>query len=256
MKAPISYRKNIPFFCEKTETDFQKDIYERYEEMVLRQSALQLADELWGNYPMQAVLNFAEEHYPQKEIENILEIGSGVGRWIATVAQKHPLSNCWGIDYSYQMLKRAHEFWVEGREIEIDLSNKGFPQPLQIKGFQIPNLKFGLAKASELPFADQSQDLVLNSFLLDRLDDPAKALKEMFRVLKPNGKLILISPLNFNQAEHWQSFYPPIKIRQLLNSLGFELLAWEENMNIREPLDARNNHIQWNCLAFVAQKKA
>jgi ubiquinone/menaquinone biosynthesis C-methylase UbiE len=254
MKSPISYRKGIPFFCPKSETDFQKDVYERYDEMVVRQSAIHLADELWGGYPMQAIFDFANVHYPTYDVQHMLEIGCGVGRWIATLAQIYPEASCWGIDYSYQMLKRAREFWIQGKAIRIDLSNKGFPKILQAKGQRLSNLQLGLAEATELPFAQDSQGLIVSSFLLDRLDEPAKGLAEMHRVLAPDGKLILITPLNFNQASHWQTLYPPIKLHRVLTQMGFTILDWKEAFAIQEPLDARGNVVTWNCLGCVASK--
>jgi SAM-dependent methyltransferase len=254
MKPPISYRKEIPFFYPKSEIEFRKDPYERYDSMVLRQSALHLADTLWGGYPMQAVFDFAQAHYPMAGITNILEIGCGVGRWIATLAQHYPGATCWGIDYSYQMLKRAHECWIQGKEVIIDLSDKGFPEPLRLPGYQLPNLQIGLAKAEELPFEANSQDMIVSAFLLDRLEDPLKGLLEFARVLKPEGIFLLISPLNFAQAVHWEALYPPIKIHALLGEIGFKLRSWNEALRIEEPLDARGNRISWQCLALAASK--
>ena len=253
MKTPISYRKGIPFFYNKTDIDFQKDVYERYDSMVQRQSALHLADPLWGEYPMQAVLDFAAAYYPD-DAKAILEVGCGVGRWIATLAQHYPQATCWGIDYSYQMLKRANEFWVHGKDLHLDWSNKGFVEALNIKGHQLSNLNLGLAKTSDLPFSDASQDLLVNSFLLDRLDNPAKGLGEMYRVLRPNGRLILMTPLNFDQAIHWENLYPLRKIYDLFIQIGFTILEWREELIIEEPLDARGNGIAWKCLGVVASK--
>ncbi|MEL7020812.1 MAG: methyltransferase domain-containing protein, partial [Bacteroidota bacterium] len=125
MKSPLSHRNGIPFFCHKSAKDFQRDVYERYDEMVVRQSALHLADQLWKSYPMQRVLDFAASYYTSAPGQHIAEVGCGVGRWIAHIAQTLPLSNCWGIDYSYQMLRRANEFWRLGKEVTIDLSSKG-----------------------------------------------------------------------------------------------------------------------------------
>ena len=254
MNTPIAYRKGIPFYYDKSEVEFQKDIYERYDTLVVRQSALHLADQLWGKYPMQGVFDFASPHYPDSDIEHILELGCGVGRWIATLAQIYPQASCWGVDYSYQMLKRAREFWLLGEDISMDLSNKGFLQPLTSTGHQLTNLNLGLAKASDLPFSDSSQDLILNSFLLDRLDDPAKGLAEMYRILQPNGKLIIVTPLNFDQARHWRNFHPPIKIYQVLTQIGFNILDWKEELTIEEPLDVRGNVVTWNCIGLVASK--
>lgn len=254
MKTPISYRNEIPFYTEKTEADYRKDIYERYDEMVVRQSALHLADGLWGKYPMQTVLDFAKDHYSLEKVAHILEIGCGVGRWIGTLAQTYPQATCWGIDYSYQMLKRAQEFWIQGKEVLIDLSDKGFPEKLKVRGKQLDNLRLGLAKAASLPFADNSQDLVVNSFLLDRLPEPDKGLVEMHRVLKPNGKLILITPLNFNQLKHWETLYPPTKLNHLFHQIGFDILQEQKEMIIEEPLDRQGNMVVWKCIGWVANK--
>ena len=35
MEKPVSYRMQIPFFIKKSETDFQKDLYERFDDMVV-----------------------------------------------------------------------------------------------------------------------------------------------------------------------------------------------------------------------------
>ena len=254
MRASIYNRKGIPFFHDKTTLEFKQDIYERYDEMVIRQTALHLVDKIWDKIPFQPVFDFAEKHSSDSSNINILEIGCGVGKWIASLSTKNPNSICWGVDYSYQMLKRANECWVEGKEISIDLMSKGLGQHF-IKGEQIPNLKFGLAKAEKLPFEDNSQDLVVSSFLLDRLEEPRKGLEEMHRVLKASGQLILISPLNFNTAENWKMYFPSCKLSDVLVEIGFEIIEWKEDMIIDEPMDARGNVVQWSCLAFVVSKR-
>lgn len=255
MKQPHSYRKGIPFFCVKTEGEFQRDVYERYDPMVVRQSALHLADDLWGGYPMQEVLDMTHDYHPQDFIQDILGIGCGVGRWIASLAQMYPQSHCWGIDYSYQMLRQARDYWTQGKDILLDLSGKGFSDVLYLKGHQLANLNFGLANATDLPFDDNSQDLIVSSFLLDRLNDPTACLHELYRTLRPRGRLIVVTPLNFDQATSWQTLYPPIKIRDLLLQIGFKVLEWKDGIYIQEPLDLRGNCIAWNCLCFVATKR-
>ena len=255
MKPPISHRKGIPFFCDKSEKDFLADIYERYADVVLRQVALHLGDELWGHYPMQQVLDFADDFYPYDPHQHILEIGCGVGRWIAHLAQRFPKTTCWGIDYSYQMLKQANSFWVAGKDITIDLSNNGFPKTQVVKGKEIKNLKFGLADASDLPFSGNSHDLIVHSFLLDRLEDPIQCLREMFRVLKSGGRLVMVTPLNFKNAKLWDTLYPVIKINDVLTHIGYSILEWQEDLQIIESLDAHGNSISWKCLGVVAGKE-
>ena len=54
-----------------------------------------------------------------------------------------------------------------------------------------PELEFEFADAMSLPFQDQSFDVVTISFGLRNVQDYKVALKEMFRVLKPGGRLVI-----------------------------------------------------------------
>ncbi len=55
----------------------------------------------------------------------------------------------------------------------------------------IPNLSFVEADATALPFADAEFDTVTISFGLRNVNDPDKALREMLRVTKPGGSLVI-----------------------------------------------------------------
>jgi SAM-dependent methyltransferase len=48
--------------------------------------------------------------------------------------------------------------------------------------------------ALKLPFRDNSIDAIMNVFVLEHVTDPARAIREMARVLKPGGKLFLVGP--------------------------------------------------------------
>lgn len=254
MKKPIKQRRGIPFFYDKSESEFSRDTYERYDPMVIRQSALHFGDELWGGYPMQAVLDFSNENWPTHPVNNIVELGCGVGRWIGEIAEANPHFQCWGIDYSYQLLRRAEEVWVKEGPISVDLSRYGLSHDHIIQGRSCKNVDFGLAKAEYLPFDDESMDVVMSSFLFDRLDDPLKGLREMIRILKPSGRILMITPLNFTCSNHWHQFYPPIKIHSTLKELGLNILDWTEDLATTEPLDIRGNKVVWKSLGVVCVK--
>jgi demethylmenaquinone methyltransferase/2-methoxy-6-polyprenyl-1,4-benzoquinol methylase len=65
--------------------------------------------------------------------------------------------------------------------------------------------RFLLGDCLSLDFPDESFDLVTISFGLRNLSDRDKGLKEMYRVLKPNGRLIV---LEFSQPYFWfRPFY-------------------------------------------------
>lgn len=58
-------------------------------------------------------------------------------------------------------------------------------------GGGIPNLSFVQADATALPFGDDEFDAVAISFGLRNVNDPKKALREMLRVTKPGGRLVI-----------------------------------------------------------------
>ena len=253
MLTPIRYRHGIPFYYDKSESDFRQDRYERYDPMVIRQSMLHLADHIWGRYPMQGVVDYITNNSSDNIDHDILEIGCGVGRMIGDIATNNPDSQCWGIDYSYQMLKQAKQVWIDGKDVQCNPINFGFSESIKVESKSLTNLSFGLARGEALPFSDKSQDLVISSFLLDRLSDPIQCLREMKRVLRPNGKIIIVTPFNFTNGTHWNQLYPLSKFQEKLKELDFELLDWVENLMIHEPLDRRGNEIVWNCTGMVLQ---
>ncbi len=55
----------------------------------------------------------------------------------------------------------------------------------------IENITAIQATAEKLPFADNSFDCIVNRLAIHHFFDPDKVLKEMKRVLKPNGKIII-----------------------------------------------------------------
>lgn len=58
-----------------------------------------------------------------------------------------------------------------------------------------------------LPFDDSTADLVLCTEVLEHLHTPAKALSEMYRVLKPGGKLVITVPFLWPEHEAPVDFY-------------------------------------------------
>jgi demethylmenaquinone methyltransferase/2-methoxy-6-polyprenyl-1,4-benzoquinol methylase len=55
----------------------------------------------------------------------------------------------------------------------------------------IPNLSFVQADATDLPFEDEAFDTVTMSFGLRNVNDPKKALRELLRVTRPSGRLVV-----------------------------------------------------------------
>ncbi|GAA2865828.1 class I SAM-dependent methyltransferase [Microbacterium arabinogalactanolyticum] len=55
----------------------------------------------------------------------------------------------------------------------------------------LPNLSFVEADATNLPFKDREFDAVTMSYSLRNVQEPKKALAELFRVTKPGGRIVI-----------------------------------------------------------------
>jgi SAM-dependent methyltransferase len=54
------------------------------------------------------------------------------------------------------------------------------------------------ASVVQMPFANQSFDLIFSRFLLEHVEQPQTTFNEFARVLKPGGKLIILTPNSFH----------------------------------------------------------
>lgn len=69
--------------------------------------------------------------------------------------------------------------------------------PLKAKQKKL-QINFEVADVMNLPYADQTFDVVSISFGIRNVQDPQKAVQEMFRVTKPGGKVLI---LEFGQVD-------------------------------------------------------
>lgn len=95
-----------------------------------------------------------------------------------------------------------------------------------------------LARAHELPFATQSIDLVLLPHVLEFAEEPHAILREVDRVMMPEGRLVILgfnpwslwglkSALGFSRnARPWNGhFVSLLRVKDWLALLGFEVSA-------------------------------
>jgi SAM-dependent methyltransferase len=77
-----------------------------------------------------------------------------------------------------------------------------------------------------LPFEDRSFDTVLNVQVLEHTPHPATLVREMARVLKDDGILILSAPFQFRLHEQPHDYfrYSPHGLRTLCENVGLEVL--------------------------------
>ena len=146
------------------------------------------------------------------EDDFILDIASGTGDISKLISKEYPNTNIFMSDINYEMLD-------EGRNRAIDES---FSR----------NCHFCQLSGEELPFKDNTFDVITVGFGLRNFTDKEKGLKEMKRCLKKNGKLLVLEfskPINpvFSKIYDWYSFNILPKLGSLLanDSDSYQYLA-------------------------------
>lgn len=82
-----------------------------------------------------------------------------------------------------------------------------------------------ICSALQVPFADNSFDTVVSTEVLEHVPEPLRALREIQRVLKPGGYLVLSAPMYWPRHEVPYDFfrYPYDGLLYLLKTSGLEL---------------------------------
>jgi ubiquinone/menaquinone biosynthesis C-methylase UbiE len=119
---------------------------------LLRRAYRRLADDLVGAAPQGGA---------------VLDIGTGPGVLLVEIARRRPDLRLAGIDLSADMVAAAQR----------NLAGIGDRATAHV------------GDVTDLPFPDGSFDLVVSSFSLHHWEDPAAAVPELARVLRPGGRL-------------------------------------------------------------------
>jgi ubiquinone/menaquinone biosynthesis C-methylase UbiE len=98
--------------------------------------------------------------------DRVLDIGCGTGELLSRLAAKYPAASLAGLDPVPEMLAIARE----------KLSDK---------------VDLRLGWANELPWADASFDIVVSCNMFHYVTHPVAAIREMERVLRPGGRIVI-----------------------------------------------------------------
>lgn len=165
----------------------------------------------WHNY-ITKTLTFL---YNWEQIEPqalVLDVACGTGEFERLLLNQNPAQKIIGIDISQKMLNVAQE-----------------------KYQSYPNVELHKASVHSLPFVDRFFDVVVSANAFHYFDKPQLALSEMKRVLKPNGKVIILDwnkDYLFCRVSDWllkvfdrahQQCYTQAEFHQLLVSAGFKI---------------------------------
>jgi ubiquinone/menaquinone biosynthesis C-methylase UbiE len=108
-----------------------------------------------------AVLELAQNNSPK----TILDVGCGTGR----------------------LLRKAKEQWPDVQVFGVDPAEAMITQATRL----LPSGKFYVAMAESLPLPDQSVDLAFSTMSYHHWANQDRAVKEIARVLRPNGRFLL-----------------------------------------------------------------
>jgi len=83
-----------------------------------------------------------------------------------------------------------------------------------------------------LPLEDGRFDAIVLNQVMEHLSDPISVLRELYRVLKPGGRMICTAPLFYEEHEQPYDFfrYTQFAWRKLMSDTGFQIerLEWME----------------------------
>jgi SAM-dependent methyltransferase len=140
--------------------------------------------------------------------------------WLTTVALENSLRQCApfvkGLVLDVGCGRRPYEktfFAGASRYIGTDyLSDRSRPDVV--------------SSALDVPFSDNTFDTVVSTEVLEHVPEPLRALKEMHRVLKPGGHLVLSTPMYCPRHEVPYDFfrYPYDGMLYLIKESGLDLV--------------------------------
>lgn len=97
--------------------------------------------------------------------------------------------------------------------------------------------KAQVASAESLPFKDKTFDVVCAFEIIEHVKEDKKALNEIFRVLKSDGRLILSVPLKMKCWSPWDDLaghyrrYEPDELETKLEEVGFKIKKFFPGQN-------------------------
>lgn len=189
-------------------------------EKVKEKRVHEVFEKISTNYDtMNSVISFQQHKIWRKNVMkrmdvqegmNVLDVCCGTGDWSFSLAEKvGKTGHVTGLDFSQNMLKVA----VKRQEQS-----------------KVEPVTFLHGNAMELPFEDQSFDVVTIGFGLRNVPNYMHVLKEMFRVLKPGGIAVCLETSQPSLIGYRQLYYFYFKfIMPLLGKIfakSYKEYAW------------------------------
>jgi malonyl-CoA O-methyltransferase len=131
------------------------------------------------------------DHFGDLSGKRVLDVGCGKGRFARILHERYPAAEIWGLDISEEMLK-----------------------------FVPPGIHTRAGAMTELPFEDGWFDAAYATESLEHAVEIDVAVKEMCRVIKPGGRIVIIdkNAEQFGKLEtpEWEKWFRRGELEKLL----------------------------------------
>src|SRR5207302_4356701 len=140
----------------------------------------------------------AVKHLDIQRGDSVLEVGIGTG---LNLPLYPPTCRLTGVDLSAEMLDKAVE---------------------RVQTLAMPNVTLKVMDATALDFADNEFDKALATYTISAVPDPVAVLREMRRVVKPGGVIVILNHFRSERklAGHLEDLVAPVCTR----------LGWKSNL--------------------------
>jgi ubiquinone/menaquinone biosynthesis C-methylase UbiE len=101
--------------------------------------------------------------------------------------------------------------WVVGIDLETELETRNDSIPFGVRG-----------DIGQLPFPAESFDMVISRSVVEHLSDPSQVFREFSRVLRPGGKVVIITPNKYDYVSIIAAV-TPYKLHRSLVSRIFQV---------------------------------
>ncbi len=143
----------------------------------------------------------------------VIDLGCSTGYLLEDLRRAIPDASLIGVDLVASGLRKAHE--------------------------HVPDAKLLQADACALPLESSSLDAAVSANLLEHVPDDTQALCEVFRVLKPGARAVIVVPVGPHNYDYYDRYlgherrYARKELASKARSVGFEVL---EDIHLGAPL--------------------
>jgi SAM-dependent methyltransferase len=138
---------------------------------------------------------------------SVADLGCGSGVILSEILLMKPLWTGHGLDISREAVAYARKLAAHKRVAD--------------------RTSFRAGNVTNLPYADESLNLIIASEIIEHLPEPERVVSEIARVLKPGGQLVLTMPLESHTPGHIHTLSSREDLRALCERAGLKVRRLE-----------------------------